>query len=573
MQVRLLLGALAALPLALPAQGYAWVRSPVNGHEYALTAPMNWHLAEATAVAEDAHLATIRNASEQAWIESQFGTSQNMWIGLNDEAQAGTYVWTSGETSTYRNWCPGEPNSRAGENYIHMAAFPGQCFGEWNDSVANRNYFGLMERKPAVFDWNWETPQTAPDAQANPGSAYDPIRGVAVVTGGVFSLGATHEWDGRTWTTIPNGRFTLTIASLAFDGQGVIAVQGNQTYRWDGTTWSDLGVSNSPNTSYVRLAYDASRDRVVAFGGANFFSASNDTWEWDGSAWTLLSPANRPPARTGHAMTWDSRTGQIVMFGGRTVPQGVDLGDTWTFDGTDWTQSTSPTSPSARSQHSLTHVDGTGVSVLFGGTTGGATLQDFWIWDGEEWQAPIAPTGTPTPRFMHTAFCFPGLTGQEIVHIGGANAGTPVTTTQVLNSTRAFASIRPRGEGCTGTTSPQISAIGLPAMGKTLQIRLTDARPYTGCALMLGFSDNFFGLPLPFDLTSTGMPGCDLWTSIDTSIPLVSNPFGVGDVIIPIPETTGLQGVYINCQFLAGDPFGNQRGIVVTGGLEGVIGR
>lgn len=573
MQVRLLLSAIVALPLTLSAQGYTWVRSPVNGNEYALTAPMNWHLAEATAVAEDAHLATIRNAAEQAWIESQFGTGQNMWIGLNDEAQAGVYVWTSGETSTYRNWCPGEPNSRAGENYIHMAAFPGQCFGQWNDSVSNRNYFGLMERKPAVYDWNWEAPQPSPDAQANPSSAYDPLRGVAVVTGGLFSLGATHEWNGRTWRTVPNGRFVLSVPSLAFDGRGVIAVQGGQTYRWDGSSWNSLGVTGTPSSSYVQLAYDVTRDRVVAFGGSNLLSASDTTWEWDGSAWTQLSPANRPPARTGHAMTWDSRTGEVLLFGGRTVPQNVDLSDTWKFDGTDWTQATGATSPAARNQHSFTHVTGTGVSVMFGGVANGTTLQDLWVWDGEEWQTPIAPTGTPTPRFMHTAFCFPGLTGQEVTFYGGANATQPSTETQVLNSTRSFAAMRLRGAGCSGTTSPELSFLGLPTMGRTFQIRLENARPFAGAALMLGFSDTFAGTPLPVDLSFTGMPGCDLWTSIDTSISFVANPLGIGDVLIPIPETTGLLGVYFNCQFLSSDPFGNQRGIVVSNAAEGVIGR
>ena len=97
-------------------------------------------------------------------------------------------------------------------------------------------------------------------------------------------------------------------------------------------------------------------------------------------------------------MTWDSRTGEVLLFGGRTVPQNVDLSDTWKFDGTDWTQATGATSPAARNQHSFTHVTGTGVSVMFGGVANGTTLQDLWVWDGEEWQTPIAPTGTPTPR-------------------------------------------------------------------------------------------------------------------------------------------------------------------------------
>src|SRR4051812_34328963 len=48
--------------------------------------------------------------------------------------------------------------------------------------------------------------------------------------------------------------------------------------------------------------------------------------------------------RIGHAMAYDSARNQTIMFGGNF--NGAYLGDTWAFDGTNWTRLTPPASPS-----------------------------------------------------------------------------------------------------------------------------------------------------------------------------------------------------------------------------------
>ncbi len=45
-------------------------------------------------------------------------------------------------------------------------------------------------------------------------------------------------------------------------------------------------------------------------------------------------------------MTYDAATGTVLLFGGRV--NGTVLSDTWSWDGTTWTQLTPATSPAAR---------------------------------------------------------------------------------------------------------------------------------------------------------------------------------------------------------------------------------
>ncbi len=61
-------------------------------------------------------------------------------------------------------------------------------------------------------------------------------------------------------------------------------------------------------------------------------------------------------------------TAQMVLFGGFTGSINY-LGDTWTYDGTTWSQQSPATSPSARGGASMAYDPATGQMVLFGGVT------------------------------------------------------------------------------------------------------------------------------------------------------------------------------------------------------------
>jgi hypothetical protein len=134
------------------------VFNPVNHHWYAIVpsgADGSWLNAELNANALGGNLVTINDAAEEAFLRANFGTDIRYWIGFNDVAAEGVWVWSSGEPVTYVNWDPGEPNNMApppwGEDYavINWNAVT----GGWNDWGSQRpDYYyvnGIAEVIPA----------------------------------------------------------------------------------------------------------------------------------------------------------------------------------------------------------------------------------------------------------------------------------------------------------------------------------------------------------------------------------------------------------------------------------------
>ena len=115
--------------------------NPANGHSYYLLSNIDWTDAETAAVGLGGHLATIRSLAENNWIWNRWGTNRELWIGLHDPVSgdgggaqhASNFVWSSGETTTFRNWNPGEPN---GDDFAYMYGKGIEAGGPvWNDTV------------------------------------------------------------------------------------------------------------------------------------------------------------------------------------------------------------------------------------------------------------------------------------------------------------------------------------------------------------------------------------------------------------------------------------------------------
>ena len=122
-----------------------------GGHTYHLIggdatgAGINWTDSEAFAQTLGGHLATVSSAEEDAFLYNTFGDAQigtrhataGLFIGLNDLATEGTFVWSNGDPVTYTNWDPFAPGNKSGLGdtvYIRGAATAASSFpSTWND--------------------------------------------------------------------------------------------------------------------------------------------------------------------------------------------------------------------------------------------------------------------------------------------------------------------------------------------------------------------------------------------------------------------------------------------------------
>lgn len=254
-----------------------------------------------------------------------------------------------------------------------------------------------------------------PSARKGGSMAYDNQMGMDLLFGGAAGppqgrLNDTWAWNGHTWlplhpVTSPLPRDS---ASMVYDAAtGTIVLFGgisdsgtvlDDTWSWDGSSWTQLHPTTSPQArDAAGMAYDAAHQVVVLFGGeteqGRLSPSLNDTWSWDGSIWTQLHPATSPSARFGASMAYDAATQQVVLFGGGA---GYPLNDTWSWDGITWTQLHPATSPPARVHASMVYDAASQQLVLFGGEAGSNQLSDTWTWDGSTWteQPPMpSPAG------------------------------------------------------------------------------------------------------------------------------------------------------------------------------------
>jgi hypothetical protein len=126
----LLLAAAAAVPShAATVVSAGPLVNPATGSRYYRLSNGDWNSLRASAVAMGGDLATINNAAENAWVVANMIGGTKPFIGLNDAAQEGTFVWADGSASTYRNWQPGEPNNTAIKDSVY---FDGTPAGTWS---------------------------------------------------------------------------------------------------------------------------------------------------------------------------------------------------------------------------------------------------------------------------------------------------------------------------------------------------------------------------------------------------------------------------------------------------------
>jgi hypothetical protein len=166
----------------------------------------------------------------------------------------------------------------------------------------------------------------------------------------------------------------------------------SETWTYDGTEWTELNIASPPAFGFP-LAFGTAGNKVVLFGGytgeGNSPSDYNtDTWTFDGTAWTQLNLPTSPGARS--AAVYASVNGWLVLYGGySTTTPTTNLTDTWVFDGTTWTQVTSGPNPGPVGVSPMSAIPSAGKVVLYTGQA------DTWTFDGTSWTLvnPMSPPG------------------------------------------------------------------------------------------------------------------------------------------------------------------------------------
>src|SRR5438270_3657137 len=156
----------------------------------------------------------------------------------------------------------------------------------------------------------------------------------------------------------------------------------------------------SPRES-AGMVYDATQKSVLLFGGdrATNRELLGDTWTWDGTRWTERHPSGSPSPRTRMAIAYDEAHQVVVLFGGTdrflTVPGSANRSDTWIWDGNLWTQRQPALAPSL-AEAVMTFDESSRNVVLFGSRVEGGA-PETWTWNGSTWNQ-AHPAGSPAGR-------------------------------------------------------------------------------------------------------------------------------------------------------------------------------
>lgn len=201
----------------------------------------------------------------------------------------------------------------------------------------------------------------------------------------------------------------LAGAATDANGNGVLDVCDNTYSGWNPRFTAP---GDPPARSRHAIAYDSARGVAVLFGGQSGANLG-DTWEWSpADGWQQRGGG--PSPRQGHGLAFDDDRNRTVLFGGF---DSTYSGQTWEWDGAAWTQSPA-VGPSPRRDAPLAFDSARDRVVLFGGFNG-ANLDDTWAFDGSSWSLQNTPSPRPSARRGH-AMTFDS-TRNVVLLFGGTN--------------------------------------------------------------------------------------------------------------------------------------------------------
>jgi len=279
-------------------------------------------------------------------------------------------------------------------------------------------------------NWSGHQLATAPAQRDSATMAYDgATKQVILFGGGGYDPGChtvasetlrdTWAWNGSIWvqqhpaTVPPNGG----CAAYDAETQQFIMVSGSpdvtpgatvQTWKWTGSTWALLSPASPPPNGACSMTYDAVR-KVIVMLVSDPSTYAQKTWTWNGATWNsqadlpspvLASLGTIPP------ITFDADTGTDLVYVGQTPPcigtgpshnfTCTDSNQTWSWDGSSWSETAAPNDPSAGASYVASYDGATHQVVMFGGSYEQSPSPENTTW---VYSSPGSPLVSPSRLF------------------------------------------------------------------------------------------------------------------------------------------------------------------------------
>ncbi|MEZ4801040.1 MAG: HYR domain-containing protein, partial [Flavobacteriales bacterium] len=255
--------------------GFSYI-GELNGHVYFLSNnTTNYNNAISNCISAGGYLVAISSAAENLLLENYIDAANvDAWIGFNDIASEGNFVWTNGEPVVYTNWQGGQPNNNGGSGAADGVRM--EQDGGWDDRGVNSNQRYILEIECG---------------------ASDPIPTLTsgLASGSTFPLGTTTvvysatDDNGNTGTC----SFNVTVQDLVAP---VITCSGDVTVNVDsGTcgaalTFDDVQDLGTPSSTSSCVAIPTSSGCTGGNGAAtNNLTVSSGQYYWYTSTGTFTN--------------------------------------------------------------------------------------------------------------------------------------------------------------------------------------------------------------------------------------------------------------------------------------------
>ena len=330
-----------------------------------------------------------------------------------------------------------------------------------------------------------------PPARQQASMAFDPSLHQLILFGGEAAdgslLGDTWAWNGASWyelTPGPSGApAARRDASLSLGPNGNLVLFGGigsapaalpapapspptttttstttTTTRppSSGQVGSGSGSADTATTAATPTPATGTHGQATAGNAGVGAAVLGDTWQWTVHGWAPSS-ATGPAPRWGAALAYDSADLTTVLFSGDTAEPGSAVeatGDTWLWNGSDWSAANPRNSPPARFDAVTADDPAVGGVLLATGNSGSAVLSDTWLWSGSDWIP--AGSGGSIGR-TEAAGAYDAARSDLVVFGGAGGGGSSLSDTELVTVIEQPSSAPTTASGPTTTSGSRTS--------------------------------------------------------------------------------------------------------------------